>query len=74
MKLSKQNRKTLASIINDAKKQAVNNYSGYELIAQIEIINWIQESLFIELNKNHSLAVCEKFIEDASEVEDETTN
>lgn len=41
--------KVLASIIRNAKEQAIATYDGYELVAAYEIIRWIQESMAIEL-------------------------
>ena len=72
--MSKQARKTLAECINNAKRQAVNNYGGYELIAQVEIITWLQESIVIELLKDYPIQTVENFIQDCTAVENETTD
>lgn len=71
--MSKVAQKTLASCINDAKTQAVDNYDGYELIAVVDVLRWLQESITIELLKDCDIQTVEKFTQDCNMVEDETT-
>lgn len=73
MKMNKSARKTLAQAIDDAKRLAVTEYSGLELIACVTVLNSLQNQITNELAKVHSVADVLEFVDDCNAVENETT-